>query len=136
MTHKQPRPAWWLLYALVPMMGGLLLVESCAALSPGWHKAMQMGIILFVYGLVCVWIWVNEVALLHDDRHVISQHYERHAPDMDDRATSWALDSGFRASQTHDSGVWLHTTGRRTNITSNGREIDTCSRTLDRQSRR
>jgi hypothetical protein len=75
MTHKQPRPAWWLLY-------------------------------------------------------------ERHAPDMDDRATSWALDPGFRAPQTHDSGVWLYTTGRRTNIASNGREIGKCSRTLDRQSRR
>jgi hypothetical protein len=52
MTHKQPRPAWWLLYTLMPVMGGLLLVESRASLSPGGHKAVQVGIVLFTYGLV------------------------------------------------------------------------------------
>jgi hypothetical protein len=136
MTHRQPRPTWWLLYALVPVMGGLLPVESRASLSPGGHKAVQIGIILSVYGLVWVWIWANDVALLYDDRQVISQLDERYAPEMDDGATSWVLDPGFMGFQTYDSVVRLHTTGRRTNITSNGREIRKCSLSLDRQSRR
>jgi hypothetical protein len=136
MTHKQRRPAWWMLYAFVLVMGGLLLLESRAALSPGGHKAVQIGIILFVYGLVWVWIWANDVALRHDDRQVLGQDDERHAPETDDRATSWALDPDFRPSQIYGSGVRLHTTGRCTNIRSNGREIRKCSRNLDRLLRR
>jgi hypothetical protein len=128
MTHTQRRPAWWMLYALVPVMGGLLLLESRASLSPGWHKAVQMGIILFVYGLVWVWVRANDVALRHD-RQVLGQGDTRPMTERGDRATSWALDPRFRPSQTSGAGVRLHTTRRRTNIRSNGREIRKCSRT-------
>jgi hypothetical protein len=137
MIHKQPRPAWWLLYTLMPVMGGLLFLESRASLSAGGLKAVQIGIIFFVYGLVWVWVRANDVSLLHDDRRVFRQHDERHAPETDDRVTSWALDPTFRpSSQLYGSGARRYITGRRINITSNGREIHKCSRNLDRQSRR
>lgn len=60
------KPPWWMLYALVPLMGGLLVVESQASLSPGWHKGVQIGIILFIYGLAWLWLWPNDLALRHD----------------------------------------------------------------------
>ena len=31
MTDKPRQPAWWMLYAVVPVMGGLLLVEARAS---------------------------------------------------------------------------------------------------------
>jgi hypothetical protein len=129
MSHNQRRPAWWRLYALilVPVIGGLLLAESPASLSPGAQKAVQIGIILWVFGLVWVWIWANDVAL-RQDRQVLAQDHARPAPETDYGATSWALDPGFRASQAYDSGIRLYTTGRCTNIRSNGREIRKCSR--------
>jgi hypothetical protein len=68
MTHKQPRPAWWLLYTLGPAMGGLLLVESRASLSPGGHTAVQVGIVLFIYGVVWLWLRVNALWLVWNDR--------------------------------------------------------------------
>ena len=135
MTKTQRGPAWWPLYTLVPIMGGLLLLESRAALPPGGHKAVQIGIILFVYGLVWIWIWANDVVLRHDDRQIIGQDDERYVPETDDRATSWALGPDFRPSEIiDDSGVWLYTTRRCTTITSTGREIHKCSRNLDQQS--
>src|SRR4029453_17035647 len=66
MTDNPRKPAWWMLYAVVPMMGGLVLVEARASCSPGWHKAVQIGIILFVYGLVWVWLRANDSAMPHD----------------------------------------------------------------------
>jgi hypothetical protein len=134
-THTQRRPAWWMLYALVPVMGGLLLLESRASLSPGWHKAVQIGIILFVYGLVWVWIRANDGALRYY-RQVLGQGDKWHVTERGDSATSWALNPSFRLSQTSGAGVRLYTTGRRTNIRSKTREIRKCSRNLDRQSRR
>ena len=134
MINRQRRPAWWLLYALVPAMGGLLFLESRATLAPGGHKAVRIGITLFVYGLVWVRIRANDVALLHDGHHIISQHDERHAPDTDDRVTSWGLNPDCRPfSGLYGSGVRLYTAGQRTNIRSNGRESHKCSRNLDRQ---
>jgi hypothetical protein len=52
-------PTWWVLYALVPLMAGLLTVEHRAALPPGWHTFMQIGIVLCMYGLVWLWLQVN-----------------------------------------------------------------------------
>jgi hypothetical protein len=46
------RPAWWVLYALVPLMGALLVLEHRAALPPGWHTVMRIGIVLFINGLM------------------------------------------------------------------------------------
>jgi hypothetical protein len=88
MTHTQRRPAWWMLYALAPVTGGLLLLESRVSLSPGWHKALQMGIILFVYGLVWVWIRATDAALRHD-RQVLGQGDTRQGTERGDRATPW-----------------------------------------------
>ena len=59
-----PKPAWWQLYVLVPVLGGLLMLEQRAALPPGWHMGVQAGIICVVYGLVRRWVRANAYALM------------------------------------------------------------------------
>jgi hypothetical protein len=68
MAHKQPRPAWWMLYGLVPVMSGLLLLESRASLSSGGHTVVQIGIVLFSYGVVWLWLRVNGLWLMWSDQ--------------------------------------------------------------------
>jgi uncharacterized membrane protein YhaH (DUF805 family) len=66
-VHKRNEPAWWMLYALAPVMGGLLVIESRIPLSLAWHKSIQsiqLGIILVVYGLIWAWVQANDFALL------------------------------------------------------------------------
>jgi hypothetical protein len=62
--RKHRRPAWWLLYALVPLLAGLFAVEHRAPLPPGGHTAMQVSIVLFIYGLMWLWLRVNTLQLL------------------------------------------------------------------------
>jgi len=51
------------LYASVPLMGGLLVLEYRAALPPGWHTVVRIGIVLFIYSLVWRWLHANTLAL-------------------------------------------------------------------------
>jgi hypothetical protein len=125
-------PAWWMLYGLLPLMGGLFVAESRVSLPPGWHKGMQIGIILFVYCLVWLWLWVNDLALLHD---------RQDQPDKDeaDPANGAALRSrgpGSTPHQVHVSDGRAHPAPRRMRIKVNGREIRKCSHSLGRRSSR
>jgi hypothetical protein len=61
-TDRQP--VWWLLYTLVPLMGGLLVLEHEVSLSPPGHKFMQIGIVVGIYGLVWLWLRANMLVLL------------------------------------------------------------------------
>jgi hypothetical protein len=132
--HKTREPAWWMLYALVPVMGGLLVSEFRTSLSPGWHKAVQVGIILFVYGLVWLWLWANDSAMLHvsanraplfrearDDRDA-AQRSTRGLPEMH-LTPSQGLSAALRPSST------LGCVNRR----AHKREIRKCSHSLDRR---
>lgn len=57
------RPKWWRLYALGPLMMGLLILESRFALSPAIHQALEGGIILVTFGLMVLWVHANRAAL-------------------------------------------------------------------------
>jgi hypothetical protein len=69
---KYGGPARWVLCALVPLMGGLLAAEHGASLPPGWHTFVPITIVLFIYGLVWLWLRANSFALLcaGQDKHV------------------------------------------------------------------
>ena len=64
MGHKPRGPACWLLLALLPLLAGLFVVEQRAPLPPGGHTAVQAGIVLFIYGLVWLWLRANTLQLL------------------------------------------------------------------------
>jgi hypothetical protein len=65
---KHRGPAWWLLYALVPLLAGLFVVEHRASLSPSGHTGAQVGLVLFIYGLVWLWLRGNALRLLWSDQ--------------------------------------------------------------------
>jgi hypothetical protein len=136
MTDKPRKPAWWMLYALVPVMGGLLLAESRASLSPGWHKGVQIAIILFVYGLVRVWLWATNQAMLWDGLHhdSLNQH-EWGATDALPHSTRKSLGTAL-TPQSHNGSVKRGFRFRFINGSAHRREIRKCSPNLDRQSRR
>jgi hypothetical protein len=130
--RKRREPAWWLLFGLLPLMGGLFVVEPRLALSPGGRTCVQIGIILFVYGLVWIWLWVNNRALLHDRQDWPDQAEA-------DPANGAALRSqgpGSTPHQVHMSDGRAHPAPRRMRIKVNAREIRKCSHSLGRRSSR
>ena len=64
MDHKPRGPAYWPLLVLLPLLAGLFVVEQRAPVPPGGHTAMQVGIVLFIYGLVWLWLRGNTLQLL------------------------------------------------------------------------
>lgn len=58
------KPAWWQLYTLVPVLGGLFILEHHAGLSSNWHMAVQVGIVFLIYRLVWQWLSINAYALM------------------------------------------------------------------------
>ncbi len=66
MTDR-PKPKWWRLYAIVPVMIGLLLLEAQWRLSSWEHKLAQLGIVLFALALVVLWSLSNLYALVIED---------------------------------------------------------------------
>jgi hypothetical protein len=130
MTHRQPRPAWWLLYTLGPIMGGLLLVETRAPLSPGGHTAVQVGIVLFTYGSVWLWLRVNALRLIWSDQ--LAGHGERAV------AVHGAAVGSPRARFTPRQAYSLNGSAphryRRVHQQRKGRGIRKCSLNFDRRS--
>jgi hypothetical protein len=130
MNHKQPRPAWWLLYTLGPVMGGLLLVESRAPLSPGGHTAVQVGIVLFIYGSVWLWLWVNALRLIWSDQ--LAGYGERAAES--DGAGISSPRARFTPRQAYSLNVRARPRYWRVQPQRKGRGIRKCSLNFDRRS--
>ncbi len=132
---KTRKPAWWMLYALVPVMGGLLVLEFRAPVSPGWHKAVQVGIILFVYSLVWLWLWANDCAMLQDGMNRASLNGE--APQDSDAAPRSARGlpgMPLTPRQRPKGALRSRSALRYINHRTHGREIRKCSHSLDRRS--
>jgi hypothetical protein len=132
---KTRAPAWWTLYALVPVMGGLLVSEFRAPLSPGWHKAVQVGIILFVYSFVWVWLRANDRAMLLDSANRTSLYREV----RDDRDAAQCSARGLPgmplAPRQRPKGTLRSRSAlRRINRRTQRKEIRKCSHSLDLRS--
>ena len=76
------KPAWWRLYALIPILGALFMLDHRAALPPGWHKAVQAAIILVIYGLVWWWLRANAYALMTGP--MLQHRHDYNGYDIDD----------------------------------------------------
>ncbi len=62
------KPAWWLLYLLVPVVIGLLIVDQELVLSLLGHQIVQLGILFVFIGLVVFWIRSNSAALVRKEK--------------------------------------------------------------------
>jgi hypothetical protein len=132
--HKTREPAWWMFYALVPVMGGLLVIEFRAPLSPGWHKGVQVGIILFVYGLVWVWLRANDLAMLHDSANRAPLFREaRDDRDAAQRSARRLPEKHLTPSQGLSAELRPSSTLGCVNLRARRREIRKCSHSLDQQ---
>lgn len=59
----QRRLQWRWVYALLPLLIGLLWAVRRQPLSRGGHLIMQCAIVLLVYGLLALWLQTNRAAL-------------------------------------------------------------------------
>jgi hypothetical protein len=60
---RYARPKWWQLYLALPILIGLFTLENRLKVSVRGHQAVQIGILLLVYGLVHLWLNANAVTL-------------------------------------------------------------------------
>ncbi len=68
MFSSSSRPKWWQVYLVLPLLIVLFLVDSRLKISSGGHEAVQIGIVLLVYGLIHLWLKTNARALRQMDQ--------------------------------------------------------------------
>jgi hypothetical protein len=71
MSTRYAYPKWWRLYLTLPFLIAPLMADNRLKLSARGHQAVQIGIILFVYGLVHLWLKTNATALSKMDQRQI-----------------------------------------------------------------
>ena len=64
---KNPKPAWWLLYALLPLAAVLLIAAAIECPSAGGRECLEGMVSLAVIGAIAVWVRANRVALILED---------------------------------------------------------------------
>jgi hypothetical protein len=68
MNSSNIQPSWWQVYLTFPLLIALFLIDHRLKISTGEHEAVQLGIILLVYGLIHVWLKANARALSRTDQ--------------------------------------------------------------------
>ncbi len=68
MYSSNSNPKWWQFYLTFPLLIALFILDSRFRISTRGHQAVQIGIILLVYGLIHLWLKANRSALLQMDR--------------------------------------------------------------------
>ena len=68
MSTNTARPKWWQVYLTFPLLIALFMLDSRLKLSERGHQAVQIGILLLVYGLVHLWLKANARALSKMDQ--------------------------------------------------------------------
>ncbi len=68
MSSSNIRPKWWQVYLTFPLLIALFVVDSRLKISTRGHQAVQIGIILLVYGLIHLWLKANASVLSERDR--------------------------------------------------------------------
>ncbi len=63
MFSSNPRPKWWQLYLTFPLLIVLFVIDNRLKISLRGHQAVQIGIVLLVYGLIHLWLKANAKAL-------------------------------------------------------------------------
>jgi len=68
MSTNTSRPKWWQLYLTFPLLIAMLLLDTRFKLSERGHQAVQIGIVLFVFWLIHLWLKANARALSNMDQ--------------------------------------------------------------------
>ena len=67
MKHKRQGPRWWHAWVPLLLLGGLLVLEHQAPLSPGGHQVAEIALALLMYGVVVCWLRCKRGALVHEE---------------------------------------------------------------------
>jgi hypothetical protein len=67
MSTSTLRPKWWQLYLTFPLLIVLFVADSRLKISSRGHQAVQIAIVLLVFGLIHLWIRANSSALSRMD---------------------------------------------------------------------
>jgi hypothetical protein len=73
MAKKNRHPRWWQVGPFMLVMGTLYLLERRAPLSTTGHVVVQLGILLFVYGLLFFWLNANQGAWLDESYEAVAR---------------------------------------------------------------
>lgn len=68
MSSNYARPKWWQLYLTLPLLIALFMLDNRLKLSVRGHQVVQIGIILFVYWLIHLWLKTNARSLSKMDQ--------------------------------------------------------------------
>jgi hypothetical protein len=69
MTSTNLKPKWWQLYLTFPLLIALFVLDARLSLSIRGHEAVQVGIVMLVYGLIHFWIKANSRAFIRSYMH-------------------------------------------------------------------
>jgi hypothetical protein len=68
MSVHTPEPRWWQLYALIPAVVALFVMESELSVSQTTHRWFQAGLVVVVFVLVQWWLSANRHELMQAER--------------------------------------------------------------------
>ena len=63
MTTNNAHPKWWQVYLTFPLLVALFMLDHSLKLSERGHVVVQIGILVFVYWLVHLWLKANQAAM-------------------------------------------------------------------------
>ena len=73
MSTNYARPKWWQLYLTFPLLIALFALDNRLKITTRGHQAVQIGIVLIVFGLVHLWLKANATALSRMDQRRLHQ---------------------------------------------------------------
>jgi Mn2+/Fe2+ NRAMP family transporter len=68
MRNSNHRPNWGTLYAIAALFIIIFFLETAIPLSETVRRSLEIAIVLLFYGLVWMWLGVNDQALMREDR--------------------------------------------------------------------
>ncbi len=105
--EQRNKPNWWLVVLTVPLMIGLLLLQSRLQAAPEVHRIMEFGIVVVGFGLMAMWVSANEGALENEEmdleRWVLVSKSEDRSEAEKTKSLCDAPSDPIHASQTSDT---------------------------------
>jgi len=121
------QPVWWVLSALVPLMGGLLVLEHRISLSPAGHRCTQISIVVCIYGLVWLWLRANTLALLRVASNTYEKTYDERIYAAEPNWVAQPLRSHLTPRRAYARQAMVHHIKRHSKAQPYRMEINKCS---------
>ncbi len=96
MKPRLAHPNWWSLYLIVILMAAAFTLEANAHLSENGHRMLEMAILLPGFGLIYLWLKLNERALVSEEQEKQRQLLHRSLLQLQERPTRWTAHTETR----------------------------------------